>query len=65
MTSPIDNPLASFAHQVIRTQAEQMVKDHIRRNGKAIVKNIVLSKVPPEARRTARIVSEFAKSRKK
>lgn len=54
-----------MAQQIIREQAQQMVKDHIRRNGKAIAKNIVLSKLPVEARRTVNIVSEFAKNRKK
>ena len=65
MSTPIENHFAAMAQQIIREQAQQMVKDHIRRNGKAIAKNIVLSKLPVEARRTVNIVSEFAKNRKK
>lgn len=65
MSTPIENPFAALAQQIIREQAQQMVKDHIRRNGKTIAKNIVLSKLPVEARRTVHIVSEFAKNRKK
>jgi hypothetical protein len=55
MTSPISNPIASHIQKMIAQQAKQA--------GKTAVINMMVRKLPQEAQRTVRIVSDFVKSR--
>ena len=55
MTTPISNPLAAHVQKLIAQQAKQA--------GKTAMINMMVRKLPPEAQRTVRIVSDFVKNR--
>lgn len=59
MTTPNFNPLVSNVQNLIKEQVQKQTKNA----AKAVVVNMVIRKLHPEAQRTVRIVSDFVKSR--